>query len=78
MKTMTCKQLGGACDKKFSANTFEEMAQLSQEHGMKMYQQNDEAHIKVINEFKELMQNPNAMIEWIKGKKEEFDALEED
>ncbi len=26
MKTMTCKQLGGACDKAFSANTFEELA----------------------------------------------------
>ncbi len=29
MKTMTCKQLGGACDKEFQANTFEEMAELS-------------------------------------------------
>lgn len=26
MKTMTCRQLGGACDKEFHANTFEEMA----------------------------------------------------
>jgi hypothetical protein len=25
MKTMNCKQLGGACDKEFQANTFEEM-----------------------------------------------------
>jgi len=24
MKTMTCKQPGGACDKKFHADTFEE------------------------------------------------------
>ena len=25
MKTMTCKQLGGACEKEFHANTFEEI-----------------------------------------------------
>ncbi len=29
MKTMTCRQLGGACDKKFHAETFDEMAELS-------------------------------------------------
>ena len=27
MKTMTCKQLGGACDEKFSAETFEKIAE---------------------------------------------------
>ena len=27
MKTMTCKQLGGACDIEFTANSFEEIAQ---------------------------------------------------
>lgn len=37
MKTMTCKQLGGACDKEFSANTFEEIAELSKQHGMEMH-----------------------------------------
>lgn len=29
MKSMICKQLGGACDLEFHANTFEEMAELS-------------------------------------------------
>ena len=28
MKTMTCKQLGGACDLEFIANTFEEMSKM--------------------------------------------------
>jgi len=37
MKTMTCNQLGGACDKEFQANTFEEMAEMSKKHGMEMY-----------------------------------------
>ena len=43
MKTMTCKQLGGAFELKFQANTFEEMADLSQNHGKDMFQKNDEA-----------------------------------
>jgi hypothetical protein len=29
MKTMTCKQLGGACDTLFHANSFEEMAEIT-------------------------------------------------
>lgn len=29
MKTMTCKQLGGACDLEFKADTFDDMAQQS-------------------------------------------------
>ncbi len=42
MKTMACKQLGGACDKIFQSNTFDEMAQLSKQHGMKMFEQKNE------------------------------------
>ena len=38
MKTMTCNQLGGACDKEFSANSFDEMAKMSKEHSMEMFQ----------------------------------------
>ena len=40
---MTCKQMGGACEKVFQADTFEEMAKMSQEHGMEMMQQQDKA-----------------------------------
>ena len=78
MKTMTCKQLGGVCDKEFHAETFEEMAEVSKNHGMEMYQKGDEAHIKMMGEIKELMKNPDAMKEWFEGKKKEFDALPED
>ena len=38
MKAMTCKQLGGACDVEFKAETFDEIAQLSQQHGNEMFQ----------------------------------------
>jgi len=78
MKTMTCKQLGGVCDEEFHANSFEEMAEMSKKHGMEMFQKGDEEHIKVMNEMKELMNNPDAMKEWMKSKQKEFDSLPED
>jgi len=78
MKTMTCKQLGGACDKEFHAETFDEMAELSKKHGTEMHQKNDEAHLKVMKEMMELMKDPDAMKEWFEGKKKEFEALPED
>ena len=78
MKTMTCKQLGGACDKKFHANSFEEMAELSKKHGMEMFQKGDENHLKAMKEMQELMKTPEAMKEWFQDKKKDFDALPED
>ena len=78
MKTMTCKELGGACDMKFQADTFEEMAQLSKAHGMKMFQEQDAAHLEAMNKIQKLMQNPQDMQKWFEGKKQEFDALSED
>jgi hypothetical protein len=77
MKTMTCKQLGGACDKAFHANTFEDIAELSKKHGMDMYQIGNEEHLKAMSEMKELMKSPEAMKEWFENRRKEFDALPE-
>ena len=78
MKTMNCKQLGGACDKEFHANTFEEIAEMSKQHGMEMFQQNDEAHLKAMSDMQELMKKPEAMQEWFESKKNDFSALPDD
>lgn len=75
---MTCKQLGGACDLEFHAETFEEMAELSKQHGMEMFKQGDEAHLKAMSEMQELMKSPTAMQEWFDNKRKAFDALPED
>ncbi len=61
MKTMTCEQLGGACDKIFLANTFEEIAEMSKQHGMEMYQKKVQAHMAAMGKMQELMQKPAAM-----------------
>ncbi|MEM7257102.1 MAG: DUF1059 domain-containing protein [Pseudomonadota bacterium] len=78
MKTMTCKQLGGACDETLTAATFEEMAEFSKAHGMAMFQQQDEAHLKVMEDMKALMAKPGAMEEWFAARRKEFDELPED
>jgi len=78
MKTMTCKQLGGTCDMEFHAETFEEMANLSKQHGMEMAEKNDEGHIKAMDEMKNLMSDPDAMNQWMQEKQKEFDVLPED
>jgi hypothetical protein len=75
MKKMTCKQLGGACDLVFETNTFDEMAELSKQHGTEMYQKNEPAHMKAMSEMMELMKSPDAMNKWFTEKREEFDKL---
>lgn len=75
MKTMNCKQLGGACDLEFQANIFEEIAEMSKRHGMEMFQKGDAAHLKAMNDMMELMKSPAEMQKWFESKKREFDAL---
>ncbi len=78
MKTMTCKQLGGACDLRFQVNTFEEIVELSKQHGMEMFQKQDEEHLDAMKKIQELMTKPEAMKDWFESKKREFDSLPED
>lgn len=77
MKKMTCQQLGGACSTTFSANTFEEIAELSKQHGKEMFQKQDAAHLQAMGKMQELMQSPEAMQAWFNNKRKEFDALPE-
>ena len=75
MKVMTCKQLGGACDLEFQADTFEEMAELSRKHGMEMHEKQDTAHLAAMQEMRALMQKPGDMEQWFEARRQEFDAL---
>ena len=67
-----------ACEKEFHANSFEEIAEMSKQHGMEMFQKKDEAHLKAMNDMQELMQKPEAMKDWFENKKKEFEALPDD
>jgi len=78
MKTMTCKQLGGACDQKFNAKTFDEIAALSKKHGMEMFQKGDKAHLDAMNEMQKMMKSPDSMNQWMESKRKEFEKLPDD
>lgn len=75
MKSMTCKELGGACDQLFHGNTFEEIASLSKKHGMEMFQKGDQGHLKAMQEMQLIMQKPDGMALWMSEKKKHFESL---
>ncbi|WGK70416.1 hypothetical protein P0082_06010 [Candidatus Haliotispira prima] len=72
---MSCKQLGGACDLEFQADTFEKMAELSKQHGMEMFQKQDAAHLAAMQNMHELVKNPEEMTKWMESKKQLFASM---
>jgi hypothetical protein len=77
MKKMTCKQLGGACDMEFFAETFEDISKQSQQHGMEQFQKGDTAHLEAMSQMQSLMQEPKAMEEWMSEMKSLFNQQPE-
>ncbi|MFQ3234845.1 MAG: hypothetical protein ACI9C4_000396 [Paraglaciecola sp.] len=77
MKTITCKDLDGACDLEFSANTFEEIAELSKQHGMEMFLTQDPDHLEAMNTIQEIMKKPDDMQQWFESKRKMFENLPE-
>lgn len=75
---MTSKQLGGASDKEFIAETFEEIAEMSKQHAMKMCQQGDRGYLEAMEKMKNLMEtDPQAAQKWFEEKRQEFNNLPE-
>lgn len=75
MKTVTCKQLGGACDHEFHAENFDELTVMSKAHVMEMFQKGDQPHMAAIQKMQHLMFSPEAMDKWMAEKEAEFNAL---
>ena len=74
MKTMTCRQLGGACDMEFHAETFEEIAKMSREHGMLMFSKGDADHIQAMKKMQTEMDTDEKMQQWMDEKRREFEG----
>lgn len=75
MKRMSCKELGGACDMIFEAETFQDIANKSRAHGVEMFQQGDAGHLRAMDAMKVLMKTPGAIQTWMKEKEAHFNAL---
>jgi predicted small metal-binding protein len=78
MKTMTCKQLGGACDQTFSSNNFDEIAMMVSHHAREMVQRGDTAHIGATNDMRKAMTSPETVAAWMNDRRNAFNALPED
>jgi|TARA_B110000503_G_C7068975_1_gene380039 predicted small metal-binding protein len=77
MKTMTCRQLGGACEQEFRGISFEEIGEMSKQHAMQMLKKNDADHLAAMDHMLQLIETPDAMAQWCKEKRQEFTALPE-
>ncbi len=74
MKSMTCIQLGGACEQLLSGETFDDLAAQSQQHGKEMFGANDGPHMVAMGAMMELMKS-GEMDAWMAARKAEFEAL---
>ena len=74
LKSMTCVQLGGACDLVFSGESFDDLAAQSQQHGKEMFGKNDQPHILAMNKMMEVM-NSGQMDAWMSARRAEFEAI---
>jgi len=62
----------------FKGETFKEIAEQSKKHGAEMFKQGDEPHLKAMQEMSEMMNDPEAMKQWMEKKRNEFESLPED
>ncbi|MDH3250219.1 MAG: hypothetical protein OEQ47_14720 [Acidimicrobiia bacterium] len=78
MKTMTCRQLGGACDLPLRGNTADEVIQAQDKHLKEVVAAGDEAHKSALSDMKGRWKNPIKGMGWYRNTKRDFAALPED
>ena len=77
MKTMTCKQLGGACDLALQGDSADEVIKLQDKHLKEVVAAGDEAHQDALKEMKGRWKRPLSGMAWYRNTKREFAALPE-
>ena len=78
MKTMTCTQLGGACDLALQGKTADEVIKLQDKHLKEIVAGGDEAHQDALKAMKSRWKHPISGMGWYRNTKKEFAALPED
>ena len=78
MKTMTCRQLGGACDLALRGETADEVIKAQDTHLKEIVAGGDHAHEAALKEMKGRWKHPIKGMGWYKSTKAEFAALAED
>jgi hypothetical protein len=78
MKTMTCRQLGGACDLALRGDTADEVIKAQDNHLREVVAAGDEAHESALKEMKGRWKRPVSGMRWYRKTKRDFAALPED
>jgi hypothetical protein len=78
MKTMTCKQLGGACDLQLRGETADEVIKAQDKHLREAVAAGDATHEPALGEMKGRWKHPVKGMGWYKSTKKEFASLPED
>ena len=78
MKTMTCRQMGGACDTAFHGETADDVIKAYDAHLREMTAKGDAAHNGPMDKMAESWKNPASGMEWYTKTKNDFAALPED
>jgi hypothetical protein len=77
MKTMTCRQLGGACDLALPGETGDEVIKAQDRHLKEVVRGGDTDHQEALDAMKGRWRHPIAGMGWYKQVKRDFAALQE-
>ena len=75
MKTMTCAQLGGACDLPLHGSTADEVIKAQDRHLQEVVAAGDGAHEDALRAMKGRWKHPIAGMGWYRQVKRDFAAL---
>ena len=78
MKTMTCQQLGGACDLPLRGGTADEVIKAQDKHLREAVAAGDTGHEDALKDMKGRWKHPVKGMGWYKSTKREFAELPED
>jgi hypothetical protein len=78
MKTMTCREMGGACDAAFQGETADGVIKAMDKHLKDVVADGDQAHEAASRAMKGRWKNPIKGMGWYMKTKKDFAALPED
>ena len=78
MKTMTCRQMGGPCDKAFQGDTADDVINAQDQHLKDRVAAGDTAHEPANKDMRGRWKHPIKGMGWYKDTKKAFAALPED
>ena len=77
MKTMTCRELGGACDLELRGETADDVIKLQDQHLKDVVAGGDTAHADALKAMKGRWKRPIAGMGWYRSVKRDFAELSE-